>query len=92
MKKTAEHISYNLPNQFRYCILSECPNNTSCLRYQAFSSAPDDMQYFSTLNPTYLLKQDLAHCNQFYSQDMKVYVAGLNGMMEDMPLRKIQKI
>jgi len=62
------------------------------LRYQAFSRAPDDMQYFFTLKPTSLLKQDLAYCNQFCSQSLKVFVAGLNGMMENMTLRKIQTV
>ena len=92
MEKFAENTSFRLPDQFQYCMLSQCPINSSCLRYQAFSRAPDDMQYFSTLNPTYLLKQDLAHCNQFYSQSLKVFVAGLNGMMENMTLRKIQTV
>ncbi|MBP7982598.1 MAG: hypothetical protein KAY94_01595 [Kaistella sp.] len=62
------------------------------MRYQAFLDAPDDMQYFSVLNPAYLLKQDLIHCNQYYSQTLKIFVAGLNGIMENLPLSKVQAI
>ena len=70
MEKFAENTSFRLPDQFQYCMLSQCPINSSCLRYQAFLTAPDDMQYFSVLNPAYLLKQDLIHCNQYYSQTL----------------------
>lgn len=89
MEKLAENTSFRLPDQFQYCMLSQCPINSSCLRYQAFLAAPDDMLYFSVLNPAYLLKQDLIYCNQYYSQTLKIFVAGLNGMMEELPLRKV---
>ena len=92
MEKFAENTSFRLPDQFQYCMLSQCPINSSCLRYQAFLDAPDDMQYFSVLNPAYLLKQDLTDCNQYYSQTLKIFVAGLNGIMENLPLRKVQAI
>ena len=92
MEKFAENTSFRLPDQFQYCMLSQCPINSSCLRYLAFLAAPDDMQYFSVLNPAYLLKQDLTDCNQYYSQTLKIFVAGLNGIMENLPLRKVQSI
>ena len=92
MEKFAENTSFRLPDQFQYCMLSQCSINSSCLRYQAFLAAPDDMQYFSVLNPAYLLKQDLTDCNQYYSQTLKIFVAGLNGIMENLPLRKVQSI
>jgi hypothetical protein len=44
------------------------------------------------LNPAYLLKQDLTDCNQYYSQTLKIFVAGLNGIMENLPLSKVQAI
>ena len=92
MEKFAENTSFRLPDQFQYCMLSQCPINSSCLRYLAFLAAPDDMQYFSVLNPAYLLKQDLTDCNQYYSQTLKIFVDGLNGIMENLPLSKVQAI
>ena len=34
----------------------------------------------------------LTDCNQYYSQTLKIFVAGLNGIMENLPLRKVQAI
>ena len=82
MEKLAENTSFRLPDQFQYCMLSQCLINSSCLRYQAFLDAPDDMQYFSVLNPAYLLKQDLIHCNQYYSQTLKIFVFSSNILLE----------
>ena len=92
MKETDDSIFYKMPEAFRYCILSECPKSSICLRYKAYTNAPSDVQYFSILNPEYLREQDLAQCQHYYAQSLKLFVAGLHGVADNMPQRKFEQV
>mgnify|MGYP003599928933 FL=1 len=92
IEETTDHIFYKLPDQFRYCMVSECPKSSTCLWYEVFTNVPSTLEHFPILNPEYLRAKDLDHCNYFYPQDLKLFVAGLHGAIDNLPKQKFEQV
>ncbi|UFK98618.1 DUF6078 family protein [Kaistella faecalis] len=75
----------SFPSHFHHCMLSECPHSAVCLRFRAFTLAPQQITTFSLLNPSALKSQDLLKCRWLYKAEPQLYTRGLSSVLERLP-------
>ena len=86
-------ITYEMfPSHFQHCMLADCPHSAVCLRFRAFSLAPESTASFTLLNPAILSTQDLSQCSWLISGEPQTYTRGLRGVLENLPYTTVQKI
>ena len=86
-------ITYQMfPSYFQHCMLADCPHSAVCLRFRAFSLAPESTASFTLLNPAILSTQDLSQCSWLISGAPQTYTRGLRGVLENLPYTTVQKI
>lgn len=50
-----EKINYkDVPKTFLYCNNKQCPRRNKCLRYQATLSIPQEIPYYTAVNPLHI--------------------------------------
>ncbi|WP_332027540.1 DUF6078 family protein [Kaistella sp.] len=86
-------ITYEMfPPHFQHCMLADCPHSEVCLRFRAFSLAPETAASFTLLNPGMLRTQDLSQCSWLLSGELQTHTRGLSAVLENLPYTTVQKI
>ena len=86
-------INYEMfPPHFQHCMLADCPHSEVCLRFRAFSLAPETAASFTLLNPGMLRTQDLSQCSWLLSREPQIHTRGLSAVLGKLPYTTVKNI
>lgn len=70
------------------CFNSQCPQASTCRRYQYAQSIPQDEIAFSVFNPAYLAQfANLSECPHYWSTDIVHYAQGFTKILQQLPVK-----
>lgn len=84
MKNKEEELDFSqVPNNFLWCINSQCPKAGTCLRQLAEKCAPADIKHYSVLSLKHLASLE-GECPYYCSNTKVRYARGFLGILENL--------
>lgn len=80
----------NIPDGFRFCVQSECPRSSECLRHLLYVNNTQDRPYITVLNPQ-LLSYDADGCPHFRPYQIVRYARGFCNIYSAIPEQNARK-
>lgn len=86
-----ETLNYKeVPFHFVHCFLADCPEASSCLRYQVTRFLPADMRTVIILNPAFVSHS--VGCKEYMSDTPVLYAYGMSKLFDEIPYAKAKTI
>lgn len=80
-----EKINYNdIPKTFLYCNYKQCPHHNKCLRYQATLCIPQDIPYYTAINPCHIAGNE-NNCKYFKPCKTSRFASGMDHLLDNIP-------
>lgn len=80
-----EKINYtDIPKTFLYCNHKQCPRRNKCLRYQATLCIPQNVPYYTTVNPLHMIGNE-NKCDFFKPFCTVQFASGIDHLLDKLP-------
>lgn len=78
-----EKINYkDVPKTFLYCNNKQCPRRNKCLRYQATLSIPQEIPYYTAVNPLHIAGNE-NKCDYFKPFCTSHFASGIDHLLDN---------